>query len=153
MAYQVTEIRGTSLHIKAVRQPSGRERVPKASKRARQLLLPVRSPTRRPSYTTNICAEGLGLTHRGSLVVGSISVSPGELTLGGFLCLLPLCLLQSFPSSTGFPEFCLMFGCGLLYCYHRLMGEASLGCPGAACIRGLLRCLTVFVSSCLTVDS
>lgn len=77
MAYQVAEILGTSLHIKADEAIQWKERVPKASKRVRQFLLPVRSPTRRPSYTTNIYAEGLGQTQKGSLVVGSISVSPG----------------------------------------------------------------------------
>ena len=36
------------------------------------------SPTRKQSYTTNICAEGLRQTHADSLVAGSVSVSHYE---------------------------------------------------------------------------
>ena len=72
----------------------------------------IRSPIRRPRYTTITYAEGLGHTHPGSLIVGSVSVSPykprladsvaflvASLTLLESAFLLPP-LLQNSPSST-----------------------------------------------------
>jgi hypothetical protein len=78
-----------------------------------------------------IYAEGLGQTHAGSLVGGSVSVSPYRPRLVdsvGFV-VVPLIswLLQTVLSlSSGFPKLYLMFGSGSLHLFLSLLGETFL---------------------------
>lgn len=78
----------------------------------------VKSPTGGTKlHNCSIYREGLGQSHAGLQVVGLVSVRPYEPTLVayvGFLwCLDPMALYYLFsPSSAGFLELGLMFGCG-----------------------------------------
>lgn len=104
-----------------------RNRVPKASEAAPTPT--VRSPTEDQATHCSIYAEGLGQSLAASLVVGSVSVGFYEPRLGDSarflvvsLTLLALAILPSSLSSAGFPEFCLMFGCGCLHLFPSVTG-------------------------------
>ena len=58
----------------------------------------IRSPTRRQLHKCNICAQGLGESCAGSLVVGSVSVSPYEPKLVDFVGFLVLSLSPLAPT-------------------------------------------------------
>ena len=88
--------------------------VPKTSKKKsqRQPLFPLLGVPQEDHVTHyNIYEEGLGQSHAGSLVVGSVSVSPYESWLVDSVGFFFFGVLDpsgsynpSFPSSAGFPE-------------------------------------------------
>lgn len=84
-----------------------------------------------------MCAEGLGQFHAGSLVGGQLSLYEPKvcrlidssvvfICLFALLCFCGVSCSSSSPSSTGFPELCIMLGCGLCICFSQFLGEASL---------------------------
>ena len=76
-----------------------------------------------------IDAEGLGQSQEGSLVVGSVSVSPCEQRLVVSVCFLVVHLTPLDPtinpsslSSAGFSEFHPVFDCGSLHLFPSVTG-------------------------------
>ena len=91
----------------------------------------VRSPTRIPSYiTVTIMHRSYDQSYSSSLVFCSVSVCTSELCLVVYVFFLvvlgpPGSHNPFSPSSTGFPEVCLMFGCESLYLLlYQLLGKS-----------------------------
>lgn len=78
-----------------------RKKFPKKAKESETVLMPsVRSPTRETKYTTITYEESLGQIYADSLVAGSVSLSPCEPGLAGFVSF----LVESRPSGAYSPS-------------------------------------------------